>query len=58
MSAEKERDPAEDSRGRNVQKEEGAARADEVQKKGLDYVFKIRPADPKSSFDFEDVADK
>lgn len=25
---------------------------------GLDYVFKIAPADPKNSFDFEDVADK
>lgn len=25
---------------------------------GLNYVFKIAPADPKNSFDFEDVADK
>jgi len=25
---------------------------------GLEYVFKIAPADPKSSLDFEDVADK
>ena len=25
---------------------------------GLDYVFKIAPADPKNSLDFEDVADK
>ena len=25
---------------------------------GLDYVFKIAPADPKNNFDFEDVADK
>jgi hypothetical protein len=25
---------------------------------GLGYVFKIAPADPKNSFDFEDVADK
>ena len=25
---------------------------------GLKYVFKIAPADPKNSFDFEDVADK
>lgn len=58
MSAEKERDPAEDTRGRPLQKEEGAAKSEEAQKKGLDYVFKIRPADPKSSFDFEDVADK
>lgn len=27
-------------------------------KPGLNYVFKIAPADPKNSFDFEDVADK
>jgi hypothetical protein len=27
-------------------------------KKGTSYVFKIAPADPKTSFDFEDVADK
>jgi len=27
-------------------------------KQGLKYVFKIAPADPKNSFDFEDVADK
>ena len=26
--------------------------------KGMKYVFKIAPADPKNSFDFEDVADK
>ncbi len=25
---------------------------------GLNFVFKIAPADPKNSFDFEDVADK
>lgn len=25
---------------------------------GLNYVFKIAKADPKNSFDFEDVADK
>jgi hypothetical protein len=30
----------------------------EPAKPGLKYVFKISPADPKSSFDFEDVADK
>ena len=26
--------------------------------KGMKYVFKISPADPKNNFDFEDVADK
>jgi len=25
---------------------------------GMNFVFKIAPADPKNSFDFEDVADK
>lgn len=30
----------------------------EAQKKGLKYVFKISPADPKNNLDFEDVADK
>ena len=25
---------------------------------GSDYVFKIKPVNPKNSFDFEDVADK
>ena len=30
----------------------------EAPKKGLKYVFKISPADPKNNLDFEDVADK
>ena len=34
------------------------SRLKDEKKKGLDYVFKIAPADPKNSFDFEDVADK
>jgi len=33
-------------------------RLKDEEKKGLDYVFKIVPVDPKNSFDFEDVADK
>ena len=32
--------------------------AAEAPKKGLKYVFKISPADPKNNLDFEDVADK
>ena len=32
--------------------------ASEAPKKGLKYVFKISPADPKNNLDFEDVADK
>ena len=42
-------------------KQEGEAEAPEQkpeQASGLDYVFKIAPADPKNNFDFEDVADK
>ena len=40
-----------------------AAKAEEETKEaekpqGLKYGFKIAPADPKNSFDFEDVADK
>ena len=31
---------------------------DTGKKPGIDYVFKIAPADPKNAFDFEDVADK
>lgn len=33
-------------------------KTEEAPKKGLDYVFKIAPADPKNAFDFEDIADK
>ena len=33
-------------------------KAEEKKPEGLKYVFKIAPADPKNSFDFEDVADK
>jgi len=43
------------------QKKEPEPRADDAKPKkasGLDYVFKIAPADPKNNFDFEDVADK
>ena len=58
MSAEKEREPAEDARGRPIRDESTSAKPEPPELKGLDYVFKIRPADPKSSFDFEDVADK
>lgn len=31
---------------------------DPAKPRGLAYVFKIAPADPKNAFDFEDVADK
>jgi hypothetical protein len=34
------------------------APADPRKPAGINYVFKIAPADPKNSFDFEDVADK
>jgi hypothetical protein len=39
-------------------REEGAAEPEQAPPTGLKYVFKIAPADPKNSFDFEDVADK
>ena len=42
-------------------KKEAGETTDETKPKkasGLDYVFKIAPADPKNNFDFEDVADK
>lgn len=41
-----------------VEASEKDARLKDGGKKGIDYVFKIVPADPKNSFDFEDVADK
>lgn len=31
---------------------------EDPERPGMNYVFKIAPADPKNSFDFEDVADK
>jgi hypothetical protein len=34
------------------------AASDPKKPAGMNYVFKIAPADPKNSFDFEDVADK
>lgn len=44
------------------QPREGGFEADEPKEpkkpSGIDHVFKIAPADPKNSFDFEDVADK
>jgi hypothetical protein len=33
-------------------------KAEEARPRKPAYVFKILPADPKNSFDFEDVADK
>ncbi len=50
-------EPIEEERAASESREEGK----EGKKKkpaGSDYVFKIVRADPKNSFDFEDVADK
>jgi len=33
-------------------------KAEDASEKGLKYVFKIAPANPKNAFDFEDIADK
>lgn len=38
--------------------EKAEEKQEEAQDQGLKYRFKIAPADPKNSFDFEDVADK
>lgn len=38
--------------------EDKPAKSKDAPGKGLNYVFKIAPADPKNAFDFEDVADK
>ena len=42
--------------GTQAEKEAGAPESGAPEKPR--YVFKIVPADPKNSFDFEDVADK
>lgn len=52
-----------DEASREVAKDEAEkaapkAPADPRKPAGMNYVFKIAPADPKNSFDFEDVADK
>jgi hypothetical protein len=54
---EKKRDEAkadETAKTRNEERKDPSKPAAEKPK----YVFKIVPADPKNSFDFEDVADK
>ena len=54
MSKEPEPKPVEEEQPTSESREE----AKEKKPAGLDYVFKIVPADPKNSFYFEDVADK
>lgn len=58
MSTEKPKHADEHGAGRAAKNESEGQETPPAQKSGLDYVFKIAPADPKSSFDFEDVADK
>jgi hypothetical protein len=48
----------EDPKPQPVQDAPPPAPAQDAKPAGLKYVFKIAPADPKNSFDFEDVADK
>ena len=60
MSPEQKKDPAlepAENAQRPRERDEPAEAADEA-KTGLKYEFKIAPVDPKSAFDFEDVADK
>ena len=54
-----DKQPRKDEDVPEAQAEEQAPKdAGEAPKKGLKYVFKISPADPKNNLDFEDVADK
>ncbi len=52
--SEKKRDQGQEEPPKAVEKKA----PEEGEKKKPPYVFKILPADPKNSFDFEDVADK
>lgn len=49
---------ARDDAAQEAEKAAPKAPADPRKPAGINYVFKIAPADPKNSFDFEDVADK
>jgi len=49
-------DPA--AQGAATDKPAPANPAEAKKPAGMNFVFKIAPADPKNSFDFEDVADK
>ena len=61
MTKEEEREPSEAPRPEKIGREpspEPPPAPGGARPKGLDYVFRIRPADPKNTLDFEDVADK
>jgi len=53
--SEKEKAKTDETPATQPAQKEGRAKQE---KPGKDYVFRIVPADPKNSFDFEDVADK
>ena len=56
--SEQEKRSAEQPLDADPEESKAAKPKDPAQKKSLDYVFKIAPADPKNAFNFEDVADK
>jgi hypothetical protein len=60
MKEQRKDDEAKDAQapGSAADKSAGANPAEAKKPAGLNFVFKIAPADPKNSFDFEDVADK
>jgi hypothetical protein len=61
MTKEEEREPSEAPRPEKIGQQpspEPAPAPGGARPKGLDYVFRIAPADPKNTLDFEDVADK
>ncbi|MFT5289430.1 MAG: hypothetical protein ACI8QS_001299 [Planctomycetota bacterium] len=56
--SDKEQRTEDESKEPAAEKVEGKGPKDPKKKPGMDYVFKIAPADPKNAFNFEDVADK
>lgn len=61
MTKEEGREPSDAEKPEKIGREPSAEQAPPpggARPKGLDYVFRIAPADPKNTLDFEDVADK
>ncbi len=56
--SDKEQRTEDESKEQAPERVEGKGSKDPKHKPGMDYVFKIAPADPKNAFNFEDVADK
>ena len=61
MTQEEDREPSAGTKPEKIGREpapDPAPPPPGARPKGLDYVFRIAPADPKNTLDFEDVADK